>query len=140
MSMIFIYTNKRLLIMEKNFKTVLNELKSLKAQLTEDYIFNGEDGVMDDGMGQEMGMEQQPDPQMVQQQPQQMMGQGDSEEEIAMHAQEVIQHEPIIGKIRETAIEGLKKYADHPTSSLYEFFKKVFLESDKVLTDTGNKK
>ena len=126
--------------MEKNFKTVLNELKSLKAQLTEDYIFNGEDGVMDDGMGQEMGMEQQPDPQMVQQQPQQMMGQGDSEEAIAMHAQEVIQHEPIIGKIRETAIEGLKKYADHPTSSLYEFFKKVFLESDKVLTDTGNKK
>jgi hypothetical protein len=126
--------------MEKNFKTVLNELKSLKAQLTEDYIFNGEDGVMDDGMGQGMGMEQQPDPQMVQQQPQQMMGQGDSEEEIAMHAQEVIQHEPIIGKIRETAIEGLKKYADHPTSSLYEFFKKVFLESDKVLTDTGNKK
>jgi len=126
--------------MEKNFKTVLNELKSLKAQLTEDYIFNGEDGVMDDGMGQEMGIEQQPDPQMVQQQPQQMMGQGDSEEEIAMHAQEVIQHEPIIGKIRETAIEGLKKYADHPTSSLYEFFKKVFLESDKVLTDTGNKK
>ena len=57
-----------------------------------------------------------------------------------MHAQEVIQHEPIIGKIRETAIEGLKKYADHPTSSLYEFFKKVFLESDKVLTDTNNKK
>ena len=130
--------------MEKNFKNVLEELKSLKAQLTEDYIFKGEDGMMDDGgMGQEMGMEggEQPDPRMVQQQPQQqMMGQGDSEEEIAMHAQEVIQHEPIIGKIRETAIEGLKKYADHPTSSLYEFFKKVFLESDKVLTDTGNKK
>lgn len=130
--------------MEKNFKNVLEELKSLKAQLTEDYIFNGEDGMMDDGMGgemsPEMGAEQQPDPSMVQPQQQQMMGQGDSEEEIAMHAQEVIQHEPIIGKIRETAIEGLKKYADHPTSSLYEFFKKVFLESDKVLTDTGNKK
>ena len=130
--------------MEKNFKNVLEELKSLKAQLTEDYIFNGEDGMMDDGMGAEMspemGAEQQPDPSMVQPQQQQMMGQGDSEEEIAMHAQEVIQHEPIIGKIRETAIEGLKKYADHPTSSLYEFFKKVFLESAKVLTDTGNKK
>ena len=129
--------------MEKNFKNVLEELKSLKAQLTEDYIFNGEDGMMDDGMGAEMSPEmgtEQPDPSMVQPQPQQMMGQGDSEEEIAMHAQEVIQHEPIIGKIRETAIEGLKKYADHPTSSLYKFFKKVFLESDKVLTDTGNKK
>ena len=129
--------------MEKNFKNVLEELKSLKAQLTEDYIFNGEDGMMDDGMGAEMSPEmgtEQLDPSMVQPQQQQMMGQGDSEEEIAMHAQEVIQHEPIIGKIRETAIEGLKKYADHPTSSLYEFFKKVFLESDKVLTDTGNKK
>ena len=130
--------------MKKDFKSILNELKSLKTQLTEDYIFNGEDGMMDDGMGAEMspemGAEQQPDPSMVQPQQQQMMGQGDSEEEIAMHAQEVIQHEPIIGKIRETAIEGLKKYADHPTSSLYEFFKKVFLESDKVLTDTGNKK
>lgn len=130
--------------MEKNFKNVLEELKSLKAQLTEDYIFNGEDGMMDDGMGAEMspemGAEQQPDPSMVQPQQQQMMGQGDSEEEIAMHAQEVIQHEPIIGKIRETAIEGLKKYADHPTSEIYNFFKKVFLDSDKVLTGEGNKK
>lgn len=129
--------------MEKNFKNILEELKSLKAQLTEDYIFNGEDGMMDDGMGaeipQEMGAEQ-PDPSMVQSQQQQMMGQGDSEEEIAMHAQEVIQHEPIIGKIRETAIEGLKKYADHPTSEIYNFFKKVFLDSDKVLTGEGKGK
>ena len=130
--------------MEKNFKNILKELKSLKAQLTEDYIFNGEDGMMDDGMGAEMspemGAEQQPDPSMVQSQQQQMMGQGDSEEEIAMHAQEVIQHEPIIGKIRETAIEGLKKYADHPTSEIYNFFKKVFLDSDKVLTGEGKGK
>ena len=130
--------------MEKNFKNVLEELKSLKAQLTEDYIFNGEDGMMDDGMSDEMtteiGAEQQPDPSMGRPQQQQMMGQGDSEEEIAMHAQEVIQHEPIIGKIRETAIEGLKKYADHPTSEIYNFFKKVFLDSDKVLTGEGKGK
>ena len=126
----------------KDIKVLIEELNQIKKQLSEDYMFNGDEGMMEDprqGMAPE-GMEQ-PDPQMVQPQPQQqMMGQGDSEEEIAMHAQEVIQHEPIIGKIRETAIEGLKKYADHPTSSLYEFFKKVFLESDKVLTDTGNKK
>jgi hypothetical protein len=70
-----------------------------------------------------------------------MVQQPESEEAIvAAHAQEVIEKEPIIAKIRETAIEGLKKYSDHPTSSLYEFFKKVFLESDKVLTDTGGKK
>ena len=125
---------------DKKFKTILEELNYLKTQLSEDYIFGDDEGAMEDpnAMGQ-MPPQEGPDPTMVQQ-PQQMMGQGDSEEEIAMHAQEVIQHEPIIGKIRETAIEGLKKYADHPTSSLYEFFKKVFLESDKVLTDTGTKK
>lgn len=124
--------------MKKKFNNVIEELKTLKKQLTEDYIFGDDEGMMDDGeMGGEMP---QQDPSMMQQQPQQMMAQGDSEEEVAMHAQEVIQHEPIIGKIRETAIEGLKKYADHPTSSLYEFFKKVFLESDKVLTDVGGKK
>lgn len=132
--------------MEKNtkdIKVLIEELNELKKQLSEDYMFNGDEGMMQDPQEMEGDGEMQPDPMMVQPQPQpqqQMMGQGDSEEEIAMHAQEVIQHEPIIGKIRETAIEGLKKYADHPTSSLYEFFKKVFLESDKVLTDTGNKK
>lgn len=116
-------------------KVILEELNALKKQLSEDYMFNVDDGTMDEPQG--APMEGEP---MVQQQVPQQMGQGDSEEEVAMHAQEVIQHEPIIGKIRETAIEGLKKYADHPTSSLYEFFKKVFLESDKVLTDTGSKK
>ena len=124
----------------KDIKNLIEELKKLKAQISEDYMFNGDEGAMEDpqAMGEQMPPQ---DPTMMQQQqPQQMMGQGDSEEEVAMHAQEVIQHEPIIGKIRETAIEGLKKYADHPTSSLYEFFKKVFLESDKVLTDTGGKK
>ena len=120
--------------MKKNFNNVIEELKTLKKQLSEDYIFNGEEGPMDDRMGAEM---QQPPMEQPQGEP---MVQGNSEEEVAMHAQEVIQHEPIIGKIRETAIEGLKKYADHPTSSLYEFFKKVFLESDKVLTDVGGKK
>jgi hypothetical protein len=114
--------------MKKNFRNLIEEIKSLKAQLSEDYIFNGDEGMMGDGMeSQEMPMER----------PHQEMGDGDSEEEIAMHAQEVIQHEPIIGKIRETAIEGLKKYSDHPTSKIYEFMKKVFLEADKVLTDTG---
>ena len=124
--------------MDKDIKRLIAELKVVRGQLKEDYFqeepIPGEEGQMEGG--------EQPDPALVQQQQQAnpaMMGQGDSEEEIAMYAQEVIQHEPIIGKIRETAIEGLKKYSDHPTSSLYEFFKKVFLESDKVLTDTGKK-
>lgn len=123
--------------MTKDFKDILKELKVLKKQLNEEYLFNGNATPMDDDEidmydDENMPMEQEPQ--------QQQASEGDSQEEIAMHAQDVIQHEPIIGKIRETAIEGLKKYSDNPTSALYEFFKKVFLESDKVLTDNGSSK
>lgn len=134
--------------MDNKTKKLIEELNQLKGQLSERFIFGDEPG-QEQQMGGDPGMQHgnpeigggdKPDPSLVQPQPQQQMMQGNSEEEIAMHAQEIIQHEPIIGKIRETAIEGLKKYADHPTSAIYEFFKKVFLESDKVLTDTGNKR
>lgn len=125
---------------------LLEDLNKTSRYLSEAYIFDGEGGPEgpeihgDPGMHGDPGIHGGPegDPTIPQQQPQAAQ-QGDSQEEVAMHAQEVIKHEPIIGKIRETAIEGLKKYADNPTSKLYEFFKKVFLESDKVLTDTGSK-
>ena len=117
----------------KNFISgILNELKNTSKYLTEAYIFDEEEPITPGMPGEE------PDPTVPQQQAQAAQ-QGDSAEEQAMHAQEVIQHEPIIGKIRETAIEGLKKYSDNPTSKIYEFMKKVFLEADKVLTDTGGK-
>lgn len=125
--------------MSRKFKNLIKELEIIKKQLNEDFIFNGEEGMMDDGMYDDNEMYDEEMPQQEPPMEQKPSIEGDSEEEVAMHAHEVIKHEPIIGKIRETAIEGLKKYADHPTSSLYEFFKKVFLESDKVLTDTGKK-
>lgn len=115
---------------KKQFNTILEELNKIKNQLNEDYVFNG-----DDGMYGDEGMEDQSivDPQQSQD--------GMSEEEkAAMHAHDIIEHEPIIGKIRETAIEGLKKYADYPTSPIYLYFRKVFLDSDKVLTDEGSNK
>ena len=127
--------------MSKFVNALLEDLKKTSVYLKEDYIFNDEDGPMgpDDMEGGMPGEHQmRPDPTQPEQQPQAAQ-QGDNAEAQAMHAQEVIKHEPIISKIRETAIEGLKKYSDNPTSKLYEFFKKVFLESDKVLTDTGSK-
>lgn len=125
---------------DKKFNSIIEELNHLKKQLSEDYFFGDEEGGMQDpnAMGQQMPQEDGVNPALVQpRQSQQQMGNGDSEEEIAMHAQEIIQHEPIVGKIRETAIEGLKKYADHPTSDLYAYFKDVFLSSDKLLTGKG---
>ena len=126
--------------MEKNENFVndlLKDLKKTSKYLSEAYIFDGQEGTPEDPT-MAPGIQQAPDPTIPQEQPQAAQ-QGDNIEAQAMHAQEVIKHEPIIGKIRETAIEGLKKYSDNPTSKLYEFFKKVFLESDKVLTDTGSK-
>ncbi len=126
--------------MNNEFKRLISELNTIKRQLSEDYMFGDrEEGMHRPPMEDEEPMEGGVDPMMGRHQPNEME-QGDNEEEKAMHAQEVIKHEPIIAKIRETAIEGLKKYSDYPTSSLYEFFKKVFLESDKVLTDNGAKK
>jgi len=124
----------------KNFvESILKDLNKTSKYLTEAYIFDEEEPMAPEEPGMAPGSPGEPDPTVPQQQPQAAQ-QGDSAEEQAMHAQEVIQHEPIIGKIRETAIEGLKKYSNNPTSKIYEFMKKVFLEADKVLTDTGGNK
>ena len=116
----------------------VNKVKATLAEMAElsKYMKRLNEGIVfDDAEGgvPPMGPEQQ----MPQEQPMHGEGEGESEEEKAMHAQEVIKHEPIVAKIRETAIEGLKKYSDNPTSSLYEYFKSVFLDSDKLLTGKG---
>jgi len=127
--------------MSKFVNDLLRDLKRTSKYLKEDYIFDDMEGQMGpEGMEDEMGGGRRPMHDPTEMQGQQSSNGGDDNAEVqAMHAQEVIKHEPIIAKIRETAIDGLKKYSDNPTSKLYEFFKKVFLESDKVLTDTGSK-
>lgn len=105
-----------------SFKELLREFQELDRQLSEPNMYGQEDMPMG---GEETYYEDEP---------RNDVPEGDSAEEQAMHASEVIKHEPIIGKIRETAIEGLKKYADNPTSEIYAYFKSVFLDSDKLLT------
>ena len=118
---------------DMTFKQLIREFQELDRELSDTNMYGQEDMPMG---GEDMGHEEEG---YYEDEGGHDVPEGDSAEEQAMHASEVIKHEPIIGKIRETAIEGLKKYADNPTSILYEFFKKVFLESDKVLTDTGKK-
>jgi len=122
-------------MMSKFIEKIMNDLEDTSRILKEAYVFDGEETPMNDEGDVQHGMMHGDDDVS----PEMMHGVGGGEEESAeeeaMHAQEVIQHEPIIGKIREIAIEGLKKYADHPTSPAYGFFKKTFLEADKVITD-----
>lgn len=118
--------------MKKNsFRTLLEEFDAVKKQLSEDYFGMNDEMPMDEPMGHEEEMVQ--DPRMHQD------SENDKETEIAMHAQDIIKKEPIIARIRETAIEGLKKYSDNPTSEIYLYFKDVFLKSDKLLTGSGSK-
>lgn len=115
--------------MNKSFKQLIREFQELDQQLSDSSMYGNEDMPMRNGdMEHEDGGYYEDEMRAHDNQ------EGESEEEKAMHASEVIQHEPIIGKIRETAIEGLKKYADHPTSEIYAYFKSVFLDSDKLLT------
>ena len=119
---------------------IMRDMRNTSKYLSEAYIFDDEEDMREAPMGDEEGYydeEEYGEPQGMERQSQ---GEGgNSDEEKAMHAQEIMRHEPIIGKIRETAIEGLKKYSDDPTSEIYEFFKKVFLDADKVLVNVGGK-
>ena len=107
---------------DTTFKQLIREFQELDRQLSDSNMFGDEAMPMGD---EEMAYADEP---------RHDVPEGESEEEKAMHSSEVIKHEPIIGKIRETAIEGLRKYADNPTSEIYSYFKSVFLDSDKLLT------
>ena len=111
---------------KKNFKEVLNEMKQVAESMksfNEAYIFDDE----------EPGMGPQPEPQVPMQGE---TGVDDKKMQGIVNAQTILQQEPIIGKIRDIAIEGLKKYADNPLSEKYKFFKSVYLDSDKLFTNS----
>ena len=118
--------------MDKTFHQILEDFEVVKKQLTEDYMFNGQEPATDGG-------EQYPQEGAPMQQGQEG-GEPDTEEAKAAQAQQTLQHEPIIAKMREAALEGLRKYADYPTSKVYTFLKRVFTEADKVIMDEGGSK
>lgn len=124
-------------MMNKFVEKIMNDLEDTSRILKEAYVFDDEETPMNGEGDMQHGMMHGEGDVNHEMMHGEGGGEGESAEEEAMHAQEVIQHEPIIGKIREIAIEGLKKYADHPTSSVYGFFKKVFLDADRVITDNG---
>lgn len=104
-------------------RSILDDLRTTSRFLTEDYIFGDENDDMESGSAP--------------------LGRNGDKfrydgDEASTRAQYIVRREPIILKIRETAIDGLKKYAEDPTSPIYGFFKKIFLESDKLLSDDAS--
>ena len=45
----------------------------------------------------------------------------------------------VVNQIRALALQGIQKYAEDVTSPLYEFFKKIWAECDKLITDAAKK-
>lgn len=43
-----------------------------------------------------------------------------------------------VAKIRKVAIDGIQEYADDVNNPLYTFYKKVFNEADKVMSDKAH--
>lgn len=104
------------------FKSIINDINKSASMLKEDYVFNDHQEGDEEMYGNEEGYGDE-------------MHHGEEEGEQRVENNGAIQQEPIIEKIREIAIDGLKKYSEQPTSPIYEFFKKVFLDADKVITE-----
>ena len=45
----------------------------------------------------------------------------------------------VINNIRKLALEGIQRYAEQVTSPLYDFYKKIWAECDKLITDAAKK-
>mgnify|MGYP004448554203 CR=1 FL=1 len=91
--------------------------------------------VMDDEMG---GM-----PQQQQKMPKQEQPQGNPQgQQMQPDESNPMDEDPEIAKIldnsRKTALDGLRKLADHPEMSQYELLKKIFMLIDKSVEDKKN--
>lgn len=47
---------------------------------------------------------------------------------------------PIISQIRKLALDGISKFASFTESNEYQFFKKIFLECDKAISNNNKPK
>lgn len=108
--------------MNRKIKNTLYEIKSL---LNEDYMAGSEpsderDGYMQDSEGQEAPEE--------------------GSEEIDFGDESVDGDDnKVINNIRSLALQGIQKYSDEVTNELYEFYKKIWAECDKLITDAAKK-
>ena len=66
---------------------------------------------------------------------QEMLGDGNVQESIP-----IVDITPIISQIRKLALDGISKFASFTESNEYQFFKKIFLECDKAISNNNKPK
>lgn len=105
-------------------KNIIEQLKEdytkLSKVITEGYVFDGE-AVDDVPTEQDVPMDSETpmdNPEIGMEEP--------SQDDASMDR---------VAQIRKVAIDGIQEYADDINNPLYEFYKRIFNECDKVMTD-----
>lgn len=126
--------------MDNSTKKTIAEIKSLigKKLTIESVIFSEDDGENFDPNFDEMPTDMgQPETQAPQQM-QKPQNDNRSESDIMGDASPEIQRR--VNGIRRMALEGVTALAEKPLSTEYEFFKKIFMDCDKLFSNKNNNK
>ena len=111
----------------QSFRNTMRELYGIQRLIKEGSLYAEEEMPQDDMQQEEM--------------PRGEMG---MDEEIPRHNREmgatasIAQIDERIAKIREICLDGLKEFAEDVNSMQYGFFKKTFLEADKIAEEATN--
>ena len=99
----------------------------------ESVIFSEDDEEMgSQSLGGEMPTDMgQPEPQM----PQADKGMGDGSNDMSSIGEMMPDIQNKVNTIRRMALEGVTKLADKPLSPEYDFFKKIFMDCDKLFVN-----
>ncbi len=111
------------------YKIVLRDINNI---LEESYNINGSDEeIPQDGI-----MEKDTEP-LPEENPEE---QGDDIEDIDFTKSSIMDDDnQAINNIRKLALQGIEKYADDVTNPIYDFYKKIWVECDKLITDAAKK-
>lgn len=109
--------NRRYCRNMRPYGQIIDEMNRAGRILKENFVFNGEDPYAAQGM------------QMTPEEMAAMEGQVEQGNQISPDAQ---QH---VDQIRQVALSGIQQFAQNVDSPEYEFFKKVWLMCDKLMSD-----
>jgi hypothetical protein len=113
----------------KETQKILNEIRKYGKIIKEGYFSEDEDPRMQ----QQMPSEDEYDEEMPQ---------DDNEDEMDMDSNTEsidLDDNQVVNQLRKLALKGIQKYSEDVTSPLYEFYKKIWAECDKLITDAAKK-
>src|SRR5574344_1614743 len=115
---------------KKFIKNLLEDIDKTSKKLNESYILNDEDSL------DELADDQLADAEDAEIESDDNIETVPAETEIT--DDNTFKQDPNISAIREAALDGLKKYSNDVDSEMYIFFKKIYLETDKIVSQKSS--